>query len=65
MYTNTHLVFGFHGCDELLANQIINNSIKEIGKSNNKYDWLGSGIYFWENIFNLGLCSYQGFRNKT
>ncbi|MEE3333559.1 MAG: hypothetical protein VZR54_04690 [Ruminococcus sp.] len=22
-----------------------------MGKSNNKYDWLGSGIYFWENSY--------------
>ena len=35
-----NLVIGFHGCDRSVVEQVI---------STNDYDWLGSGIYFWEN----------------
>ncbi len=41
-------VLGFHGCDEDLKRRLI---LKEttLKPSENDYDWLGSGIYFWEN----------------
>lgn len=35
-----NLVIGFHGCDRSVVENVI---------STNDYDWLGSGIYFWEN----------------
>ena len=35
-----NLVIGFHGCDRSVVEKVINT---------NDYDWLGSGIYFWEN----------------
>lgn len=42
------ITFGFHGCDEGVARKIIN--LKEpLNHSLNNYDWLGNGIYFWEN----------------
>ena len=42
------IVFGFHGCDKSVAEKIIN--LKEpLNQSLNNYDWLGNGIYFWEN----------------
>ena len=41
------LVLGFHGCDEALAENVFSGS-KRLRASNNLYDWLGSGIYFWE-----------------
>lgn len=42
-----NLVIGFHGCNKKTFNSVI----KEGGylrKSENTYDWLGHGIYFWE-----------------
>jgi hypothetical protein len=42
------LVVGFHGCDEAVAEAVIAGS-KKLFPSTNKYDWLGSGVYFWEN----------------
>lgn len=42
------LIFGFHGCDEKLRDEIINNQ-KQLHRSTNSYDWLGPGMYFWEN----------------
>jgi len=46
--TKTGLVLGFHGCDESIINDILLGK-KELKQSDNTYDWLGHGIYFWEN----------------
>jgi len=43
-----NLVIGFHGCDETLRDAVILGKT-ELKPSTNKYDWLGNGIYFWEN----------------
>lgn len=42
------LTIGFHGCDEEVARKVILNRENLIASSN-EYDWLGNGIYFWEN----------------
>ncbi len=39
---------GYHGCEKELARRLILREV-EMGKSANPYDWLGHGIYFWEN----------------
>lgn len=41
-------VLGFHGCDKTVADQLINGKTR-LKPSKNPYDWLGHGIYFWEN----------------
>ena len=41
-------VYAFHGCDESVADAVISGKM-ELQPSKNDYDWLGSGIYFWEN----------------
>lgn len=46
--TRSGLIFGFHGCDESVACDVINHKT-DLKESNNKFDWLGHGIYFWEN----------------
>jgi hypothetical protein len=43
------LVLGFHGCDREVGEAILCGSVQHLIQSENKYDWLGSGIYFWEN----------------
>ena len=43
-------VYGFHGLDKEIALQILNQEI-DFEPSHNIYDWLGDGIYFWENNF--------------
>jgi len=42
------LVVGFHGCDRAIGEKLISG---EYGfkSSVNPYDWLGEGMYFWEN----------------
>lgn len=43
-----YIVYGYHGCDERTWENIKNN-IQNFKPSKNDYDWLGEGIYFWEN----------------
>ena len=39
-------VLGYHGCDATVAENLLKN--EPFIHSENAYDWLGSGIYFWE-----------------
>ena len=41
-------VFGYHGCDASVADQAVLTG-KHLSPSENDYDWLGKGIYFWEH----------------
>lgn len=41
-------VLGFHGCDKAVVDQLVSGKTK-LKTSTNAYDWLGHGIYFWEN----------------
>lgn len=42
----TSFILGYHGCDQVTADRLLSG--EPIKKSNNDYDWLGPGIYFWE-----------------
>ncbi len=42
----TSFILGYHGCDSYVAEKLIDGAAFK--KSNNDYDWLGPGIYFWE-----------------
>ena len=44
---NPHSVIGFHSCDKEVGLRILNGK-DELVASNNPWDWLGPGIYFWE-----------------
>ena len=39
-------VLGYHGCDRAVGERILKG--QPFKQSNNDYDWLGPGIYFWE-----------------
>ena len=49
-----NIVLGFHGCDISVRNLVVqgNGFLKN---SDNAYDWLGNGIYFWENNYDRAL----------
>ena len=44
----SNLIIGFHGCDESVVRKVVNGE-EYLIPSTNDYDWLGNGIYFWEN----------------
>lgn len=39
-------VLGYHGCDKSVGERLLRN--QEFRLSQNDYDWLGEGVYFWE-----------------
>lgn len=41
-------IFGFHGCDKAVADAVLTGKAR-LSASENAYDWLGRGIYFWEH----------------
>ncbi|MDP8221189.1 MAG: hypothetical protein P9X26_07575 [Candidatus Stygibacter frigidus] len=43
------IILGFHGCDKDLGEEVLKAEKSILKNSQNTYDWLGSGIYFWEN----------------
>jgi hypothetical protein len=51
MYPRLSLpVFGFHATERKVAEQAIAGALM-LAPSENSYDWLGHGIYFWENSY--------------
>lgn len=45
---STSFVLGYHGCDAALAENVLAGNGSLLA-SENDYDWLGHGIYFWEH----------------
>lgn len=43
---SSSFILAYHGCDRSVAERLLNN--KKFRLSENDYDWLGSGVYFWE-----------------
>jgi hypothetical protein len=52
--TKPSFVYGFHGIDRDAAIRILNQE-DDFRHSNNSYDWLGNGIYFWENNYQRAI----------
>jgi hypothetical protein len=46
--TRPGLLIGFHGCEAETRDSLLKNP-DTIRKSEKPYDWLGNGMYFWEN----------------
>lgn len=46
--TQPSFVLGFHGCDRSVGEAVLAGG-EHLKASTNDYDWLGEGIYFWEN----------------
>jgi hypothetical protein len=49
-----NLVIGFHGCDASVRDLLLKKP-NRIAISREPYDWLGHGLYFWENNFERAL----------
>ncbi|MFT3949632.1 MAG: hypothetical protein QM763_21895 [Agriterribacter sp.] len=46
-YHQPFQITGFHSCDREIGLAVLNGK-KELNHSNNDWDWLGGGVYFWE-----------------
>lgn len=47
-------IIGFHGCDLDIRTKLINHP-NQIEISKEPYDWLGHGMYFWENNYTRAM----------
>ncbi|RIK95540.1 MAG: hypothetical protein DCC73_04050 [Proteobacteria bacterium] len=45
---HTSFVLAYHGCDQKIGEQILTGKAT-FKKSEEDYDWLGPGVYFWES----------------
>ena len=49
-------ILGFHGCDKSTADAVLHSDkTTHLNHSEKVYDWLGSGIYFWEGSYTRAL----------
>lgn len=49
MYSSLpHFILAFHGCDRSVTEAVVSGK-SALQVSQNSYDWLGAGMYFWEN----------------
>lgn len=42
-------VLGFHGTDRTVVDKVVARKIDHLDKSEDTTEWLGHGVYFWEN----------------
>jgi hypothetical protein len=50
---SSNFILGYHGCDRRVGEQLLRGA--QFKLSDNDYDWLGPGIYFWEANPQRGL----------
>jgi hypothetical protein len=50
----SNLVIGFHGCERRVRDQLLMNP-NDYKISQKPFDWLGHGLYFWENNYDRAL----------
>ncbi len=55
-------ILGYHGCDRDTALKIVAGQEQQI-PSRNEYDWLGGGLYFWEDSFSRAMRWAQNDRS--
>lgn len=56
-------ILGFHGCDASLKENLLLGRTT-LKPSTNDYDWLGNGIYFWENDPDRALSYAQTLKDN-
>lgn len=62
-----NLVIGFHGCDKSIYDKVLKQH-EALTPSVNPYDWLGNGIYFWENNYQRAYdwaCNHRKIQNPA
>jgi len=61
--TRPGLILAFHGCDQSVRDKVI-DGYDILKYSKNNYDWLGHGIYFWENSPSRAFEFADHLKNK-
>jgi hypothetical protein len=49
----------YHGCDVTTRDDLVSGRLKHLNHSNNQYDWLGPGAYFFERDLERALLFAQ------
>ena len=57
------LVLGFRGCDRTVMDKVVSSKGGVLIPSSNDYDWLGHGVYFWENNCKRALDFAEFLKN--
>jgi hypothetical protein len=61
---STSFILGYHGCSRSVGERLLIG--EPFQPSNNEYDWLGPGIYFWESNPRRGLeFAHETARRKA
>jgi hypothetical protein len=47
--TPGHLLLAYHGCDATTRDDLVTRRLLDLKHSENAYDWLGPGLYFFES----------------
>ncbi len=50
-----YFVLGFHGGDKATIDAVLSGNSAHLVESKGRFEWLGNGIYFWENDPQRGL----------
>jgi hypothetical protein len=58
------LILGFHGCDKDVRDKIVCEKGEILRPSENAWDWLGHGVYFWENNHERALKFAQDLKDN-
>ncbi|MVO08035.1 hypothetical protein GOQ30_02495 [Flavobacterium sp. TP390] len=58
------LILGFHGCDKAVRDKIVCEKGEILKPSENVWDWLGHGVYFWENNHERALKFAQDLKDN-
>jgi hypothetical protein len=56
-------IIGYHGCCRSLVHDVLLGK-QRLNSSHNDYDWLGSGIYFWEYGYQRALDWAEGIHQR-
>ncbi|MGS1117437.1 hypothetical protein [Castellaniella sp. UC4442_H9] len=58
-------VLGFHGTEKSTVTKLVNGATPHLKASAGKFEWLGHGIYFWENDPQRALEWAEDGNSKT